>query len=136
MLTDITFGSAQPRSTAERVCENLRESILDKKLVPGERLVEAKIAQAMHVSITPVRQAIQTLSTQGLLTVFPYKGTYVSHLTREYVADVQRAREMLETAAAELAVPNLKPEDADTMTRLCNKEDEGSPSRSRPLQTP
>ncbi len=123
MLSDISFGNAQPRSSAQRVCENLRESILDKKLAPGERLVEAKIAQAMHVSITPVRQAIQTLSTEGLLAVFPYKGTYVSYLTKEYVADVQRARELLETAAAELALPNLTGEDADAMTELCRKED-------------
>ena len=124
MLTDIEFESAQPRSTAERVCENLRESILNKKLIPGERLVEAKIAQAMGVSITPVRQAIQTLSTQGLLTVFPYKGTYVTHVTKEYVEDVQRAREMLETAASELALKNLTDADAETMEALCRKEDQ------------
>jgi len=124
MLKDVEFNIAQPRSAAERVCENLRESILSRKIEPGERLVEAKIAHAMNVSITPVRQAIQTLSTQGLLTVFPYKGTYVTYITKEYVEDVQYARLLLEVGAAKLALPHLTAEDADLMEEICRKGDE------------
>jgi DNA-binding GntR family transcriptional regulator len=106
------------------VCvEILRQAILSRILNPGERLVEAKVAQELNVSITPVRQAFSTLANQGLLTVFPYKGTYVTIITQEFIDDLAFVREHVEILAIERSFENLFPEDAKHLMNLCKLSD-------------
>lgn len=66
------------RSTSEFVYNTIRQAILTNEIPAGSRLVEAKTSKDLNVSITPVREAFARLANQGLLTVFPYKGTYVT----------------------------------------------------------
>ena len=87
-------------SVSCRICETIREKILTGEFKPGQRMVEAKVAKSFGVSITPVREAFSTLVKQGLLTTFPYCGTYVTILTYEYAYDLIFVRKALETAAA------------------------------------
>ena len=101
-------------NTSDRVCETLRRAIILKVLKPGERLVEAKIAKELNVSITPVRHAFSRLTKEGLINIFPFKGSYVVEVTSKFVAEVGTVRKMLEIKAAELAFPHLTAED-------CNK---------------
>lgn len=72
----------------------------------------------MNVSITPVRKAFSILASEGLLSVFPYKGTYVTIITEEYVNDVTFVRKYIEPAAVELSFSNLEHGDADYLTNL------------------
>lgn len=111
------------RSISDRVCETIRKAIVTKILSPGEALVESKIAKDLNVSITPVRKAFTTLANEGLLTVFPYKGTYVTIITKEYVSDVKFVRGYLEPAAIELCFDNLANNDADYLAELSQKSD-------------
>lgn len=107
----------QDRSISEKVCETLRRSIILKILKPGERLVEAKIAKEMNVSITPVRHAFSQLAKEGLINVFPFRGTYVVEITPKFVEEVLSVRLLLETKAAELAAPRLSRQDCDQLER-------------------
>lgn len=118
-MIDLSHG----RSTASRVCETLRQMILTNELKPGERLVEAKIAKALNVSITPVRQAFALLSSQGLLSVFPYRGTYTTILTREYAYDLTTVRKSLEVTAANQAFEHFQPGDIHYLEELCRLSD-------------
>ncbi|MGI5962954.1 MAG: GntR family transcriptional regulator [Lawsonibacter sp.] len=121
---EVTASFSADRSTSGRVFEILRRMILTQELKPGERLVEAKIAKALQVSITPVRQAFASLSAQGLLTVFPYRGTYVTILTKEYAMDLFNVRAALEPKVVRMAFPHLKAEDADYLAQQCELSDE------------
>lgn len=111
------------KSTGSRIYETLRNMILTQELKPGERLVEAKIASLLNVSITPVRQAFSFLATQGLLTVFPYRGTYVTILTQESAQDLMNVRKALEPVAASMAFSGISYSDADYLTKLCELAD-------------
>ena len=106
-------------SVSYRVYEMLRKKILSTEFKPGERMVEAKIAKAFGVSITPVREAFSVLVKQGLLTTFPYCGTYVTILSYEDACELIVVRKAIETTAAQLAFSRLKPEDADYLENLC-----------------
>ena len=108
------------RSTSNMVCEILRREIIEKTIPLGERLVEAKIAKELNVSITPVRHAFVKLAEQGLLTVYPFKGTYVTEITREYLEEVYFVRERLELAAIDLCFHKLTAQDADRLDELTN----------------
>lgn len=111
------------KSTASTVYEMLREMILNQKLKPGERLVESKIAEMLNVSITPVRQAFSHLNAQGLITIFPYRGSFVTMLSRETAMDLIGVRAIIEPAVAELAFPNIVRSDADYLRKLCEMSD-------------
>ena len=111
------------RSTSELVCNTIRQQIIAHELPAGSRLVEAKVAKKMNVSITPVREAISRLANEGLVTVFPYKGTYVTYVTEEYVHDVDELRRNLELIAAERGFSKLTDEDIAYLERLCVESD-------------
>ncbi|MGI6029070.1 MAG: GntR family transcriptional regulator [Candidatus Heteroscillospira sp.] len=111
------------RSTADRACSTIHEAIIEGILKPGERLVEAKIAKELGISITPIRQAFSVLANQGLLTVFPYKGTYVTILTKELIDDLKFARLNLENLAIGKAFPNIVAADAKQLRNFCKLSD-------------
>lgn len=111
------------RSTSEMVCNTLRQRIISHELPGGSRMVEAKVAKEMNVSITPVREAISRLANEGLVVVFPYKGTYVIHVTEEYVDDVDDLRRNLELMAAERGFSKLTDDDVAYLEQLCTESD-------------
>ena len=65
------------RPVRELVLERLREAILNRTLKPGDRIVEAELAQVFNVSRTPVREALRVLEAEGLLRRIPRKGLFV-----------------------------------------------------------
>ena len=112
------------RSTGEFVYNVLRKAIVTHKFPAGHRLVEAKTAKELNVSVTPVREAFARLANQGLLTVFPYKGTYVTAISKQYVDDVYFLRRRLEVMAAERGFSNLTDEHVSYYEQLCHIADE------------
>lgn len=126
-MMNIESGHTEPTphcGIGDTVCERLRMMILTGELPAGTRLVEAKVAKDFNVSITPIRQAFSTLAGQGLLTVIPYKGTYVSTITHEYVRDVVTMREALEIAAFRICADRITPEDIAELEKLCHLSDD------------
>lgn len=111
------------QSTSDYVYSTIREAILTKQIPAGTRLVEAKTSRDLNVSITPVREAFSRLAGQGLLTVFPYKGTYVTIMSRKTVNDIFYIRKHLETMAAERGFARLTAEDIAYYEELCQKSD-------------
>jgi len=60
-----------------RVIEELRQAILSRRLKPGERLVEGRLADELGVSRNPVREAIRVLESEGLVEVTARRGASV-----------------------------------------------------------
>lgn len=116
-MTDTKFDFAieNERSISDKVCETIRRAIISQVFSPDERLVEAKIAKNLNVSITPVRHAFAQLANEGLLVVYPFKGTYVISITKKFIDDVLFTRKTLETAAANLAFKNITQDDCKTL---------------------
>lgn len=122
-LTNVNSRLDVCRSTSERVCEILRQAVWNHTLTAGERLVEAKLAKSLEISITPLRQAFILLTKEGLLTSFPYKGTYVTYITKEYCQDVLFVRRQLEPAVCEAAFPKITSDDIKHLKGLCSQSD-------------
>ena len=71
-----------PRKRAtDEVYEAMRQAIITRVFKPGERLQVEEIAQKLGVSLTPVRHALQQLSTEGLIEIHPRSGTYVTNVS-------------------------------------------------------
>jgi DNA-binding GntR family transcriptional regulator len=82
--------------------EKLRALVKDGVLKPGDRIIEATIAQQLGVSRTPVRDAIRRLEAEGLLDYEPRAGLVVAKLDRRGVAELYEMREVLEGTSARL----------------------------------
>lgn len=90
----------QPRSLAAIVADRLKSSIINRELALGEALSEEKIASAMEVSRTPVREALTMLQLQGLITILPRRGSFVFKPDRQTLRDLVDFRLQLELLAA------------------------------------
>lgn len=66
---------------AEQIYEMLRRAIVMLEMAPGSPVAEKEICAAYNVSRTPVREAVQKLSEEGLINVIPHSGTYVSQIS-------------------------------------------------------
>lgn len=78
------------------VYQSLESAILSGQLPPGERLIEARIAEELGVSRTTVREALLKLGRQRLVTTNPRRGTFVTRLSQADAYDLGYARALLE----------------------------------------
>ena len=91
------------RSLQQQIHDRLLGRILRRELVPGERISPPEIAATLGVSITPVRDAVNQMAAEGLVTVTPRRGTVVSPISIRDIEELYEIRLMLEPLAAELA---------------------------------
>ncbi|QHZ46448.1 GntR family transcriptional regulator [Bacillus sp. NSP9.1] len=107
----MTIKQSSIRSARDQVYDWLKEDIMKFRLTPGTHISEKEISERYEVSRTPVREAFLQLSREGLLEIYPQKGTRVSLIDLHLVEEARFMRENLEKAVAELACENF-PEQA------------------------
>lgn len=88
---------------------------------PGEKLNEAELARRLGVSRTPVREALVTLSTTGVVTVEKNKGARVTEFTRETIEAIYSSRSLLEPHAAKLATGCFSVEELAALRRTAQR---------------
>jgi DNA-binding GntR family transcriptional regulator len=87
-----------------QVYEHLREEITRGVYRPGQRLLVEQLASELGVSQTPVRAALTRLQSDGLIEIFPRKGTFVVATTPKEVREVFQLRRIIECASLESGV--------------------------------
>lgn len=85
---------------AKQVYDQMRQHIMTRKYLPGEKLDMQSLADRFGVSRSPVKDAIQQLVHEGLLEVIPRKGTYVTDIQLEDFLEVIETRLMVEQWAS------------------------------------
>jgi len=98
---------AAPRTAHSYAYEALRNKILNGELSPGTPLIQANLAKDLGVSMTPVREALRDLATEGLVTLLPHKGAAVTSLDLEDAKEIHTIRLKLEPDATRLAVDHV-----------------------------
>lgn len=93
--------------SADYVVDFLMGEFASKKVKPGDRVIETKIADEMNVSQTVVREAINFLIFRGFLERLPFKGARFKSFTIKEVIDYQEVRARLEVMAVELSKDSL-----------------------------
>ena len=103
-------ASPSPRSLSKLVRERIRGQILDGRLKPGARLVEDRLSAELGVSRVPVREALRSLSAEGLVRLEAHRGATVVEVTPEMVTELVEVRALLEGQNARLAARRHRPE--------------------------
>lgn len=88
----------EPAGATERIVESITLAIVERRLMPGTKLAEQKIADIFKVSRTIVRQALNQLSRNHLVTLEPARGAFVSTPGVDEARHVFEVRSMLEGA--------------------------------------
>jgi len=99
-------GDSSPSST-QRIVESITTAIVERRLMPGTKLAEQKIADIFKVSRTLVRQALNQLSRDKLVTLEPARGARVAEPSIEEARQVFEVRHMLESAMIRRAASEL-----------------------------
>src|SRR3954449_6721484 len=81
-------GSRRDGRRGEQVADALRDAIVTGSLEPGERLVDAQIAEQLQTSRGPVRDALRQLEHEGLVVSYPYRGAVVLGVSEEEIQQV------------------------------------------------
>jgi DNA-binding GntR family transcriptional regulator len=99
------------QAITQRVYNALKQSILSLELEPGTQLLERDLAARFQVSKSPVRDALQRLAGEGLVTQSDYHGMAVRVISLEEADEIYELREALEEMAVRLATPRLSREE-------------------------
>lgn len=97
----LTTARVRGENTRRLVHTWLRRQIIGLELAPGEPLSEAEIGSRLGVSRTPVREALILLAEEGLVEVFPQRGSFVGPIRYEDVVSAQFVREAIECSSLE-----------------------------------
>lgn len=100
----------QDQSLRGRVFRRLRNDILSGVYKEHDELRETTIGEELGVSRTPVREALRQLELEGLVTIVPNKGAYVTGISQKDVHDIYKIRSMLEGMCARWATRYITPE--------------------------
>ncbi len=91
--------------------EQLRQGIVEGRYLPGQRLVEQRIAEDLELSRTPVREALRRLEAEGLVVSERHRGSVVRPVSAGDVEDLYDLRVRLESLAAERAAERATEQD-------------------------
>ncbi|MDM4766205.1 GntR family transcriptional regulator [Pelomonas sp. SE-A7] len=85
-------------TATDRIAASIAQAIVERRLMPGTRLAEQKLAEIYGVSRTLVRQALNQLSRDRLVTLTPSRGACVAEPSVEEARQVFELRQMLESS--------------------------------------
>ena len=94
--------------TTRQIADSIVTAIVERRLLPGTKLAEQKIADIFKVSRTLVRQALNQLSRDKLVTLAPGRGARVAEPGVEEAHQVFEVRRMLESAMIRRATSELE----------------------------
>jgi DNA-binding GntR family transcriptional regulator len=109
------------RTLSDQVANQLRQAILRGHLLPGQRIVEREIAEAMSLSRGPVRDALKILQNERLVVQYPHRGAFVAWLTLKDAEEIYSLREALEVLALQYAIKSATEEQIAELSQVVDQ---------------
>ena len=94
----------------EKAYSIIKKRIIDGEYLPGQMLNEKEIIQELNISRTPFREAINALTKESLVNLYPRRGMFVAEISIKDIADIYSIRDVLEPFAVRLATGNIPKE--------------------------
>lgn len=93
----------------QRIVDSITAAVVERRLMPGTRLVEQQIADIFSVSRTLVRQALNRLSRDHLVTLTPGRGAFIAKPSVEEARQVFEVRKLVEAGMIKALAPRITP---------------------------
>ena len=91
---------------AEQAYDYLRDAVISMRLEPNSIIAEKELCAELGISRTPLREAVLRLAQEGLVTVVPGDGTFVSRISLRGVLQGYLVRSSIELRMVRLAARN------------------------------
>jgi len=111
----------KPRLIKDIVYETLKKAIINGKLKPGERLIEARLSKEFDISRSPLREALMKLEFDGLVKRDRKGRVTVSILTEKEAKEIYKIRSVIEAMIIEEVALSWKDDDLKKIERLIMK---------------
>lgn len=105
-------------SAKERAYSQIQRWVIDGTLQPGEKLGDAELAEALGVSRTPIREALQLLEVQGLVEVHPGNYTKVKNIEKTDILKMYPTLAALHALATEMATTGILAEHIEQLKTI------------------
>ncbi|MFD1887852.1 GntR family transcriptional regulator [Paenibacillus wenxiniae] len=112
------FSLPTRMSAKERALSQIQRWIIDGTLQPGEKLIDAEMAESLGVSRTPIREAFQLLEVQGLVSMHPGKETKVTNIEKNDIFKMYSTMAALQALAAETTAQIIIPEQIEKLKSI------------------
>ena len=99
------------RPIREIAYDTLKKAIITGEIPAGERIVETEYADRLHISRTPLREALRKLERDGLVEYEIRRGVVVRAFTMEDGREIYTIRNALEMLTLPSIIENAQPED-------------------------
>ncbi|GAA3213438.1 GntR family transcriptional regulator [Microbacterium terregens] len=114
-------GRSRDGDAGARIAHSIREGIVSGSYPPGTRIRQEDLASRFGASRVPVRQALQQLEYEGLVTVVANAGAWVSSLTLAECEEVYQMRERLEPLLLRYSAPHLSAQEIQKLADLARR---------------
>ncbi len=110
-------------SLTEKAYRSLVERIVTLELPPGSVLTESRLMQELKIGRTPIREAVQRLIAEGLVTHLHHRGMLVADIRAVEVQQIYEFRALIEGQAARLAAQRVTPPQLEELQRIHGEMD-------------
>jgi DNA-binding GntR family transcriptional regulator len=104
-----------PRTAEGIAASELRAAIVRGDLAPGAKIRQEATAQELGISLIPLREALRTLASEGVVTYHPQRGYFVTELPNDAIRHIYVVRSLLEAETERDAVPRLGQQETAAM---------------------
>jgi len=102
----------------DKIYARLKTLIAERRLLPGARILQDRLAREMGVSRTPLVNALKRLAQERLVEWVSRRGIYVKRFTKREMARLFEVREVLEGLSARLAAPRIDRHEVDRLVEM------------------
>ncbi len=114
----MTASSIAPSALYQEVAERLRQRIFSHELPPGSWIDELALAEQYGISRTPLREALKVLIAEGLVTLKPRRGCYVTEISEQDLDEIFCVMALLESECAKISASRASGEDLEHLQRI------------------
>lgn len=121
MTIDVDWNHEELVPIRDKVYKYIKNSILLGEFKAGERLIERELADRLHVSRTPIREALLRLESQGFVKTLPRKGVVVMEITEEEIMEIFTIVSSLEVLIVKLASQKVTEESMEKLRAIIRR---------------
>lgn len=115
---DLFDQKKENKSLTSIIFDRIREDILNDQYATGSKIIEAKLADELGVSRTPVREALKQLELDGLVENIPNRGVVVKGISKQDISDIYTIRQAIEGIAATWCVERITDQEVQELKEI------------------
>jgi DNA-binding GntR family transcriptional regulator len=122
----------KPPYTNEEIYGRIQKAVLERRLAPGTKLIEERLAEVSGVSRTKIREVLNKLAHEGVVELVPNRGAFIASPSVQQAQDVFVTRRMIEPEMVRLLSSTATSAQVRALRKHVRQESEARKQNDRP----